>query len=147
MKSLEYVISEGYSNLTGEFRSMLIRRPETTPGKPMTMDGVKDVTMRMMVGGDDGAPTFAMRHFTVEPGGHTPRHSHNYEHEVVVLNGSAKVEHGGEFHDVSRGDILMIEPNVTHQFVNHGDEPFQFLCFVPNQFDCGGGAMERTPGS
>lgn len=113
----------------------------------MAMEGVKDVTMRMMVGAADGAPTFAMRHFTVEPGGHTPRHSHNYEHEVVVLSGTARVEHDGEFHDVSSGDILMIEPNRLHQFVNAGDTPFQFLCLVPTQFDCGGGSMERTPGS
>ena len=71
---------------------MLIRRAEKTPGKPMAMEGAAGVEMRMMVGRDDGAPNFAMRHFTVGPGGHSPRHQHNYEHEVFVLEGQARVE-------------------------------------------------------
>lgn len=125
---------------------MLIRRANEMDGRPMAMEGVKDVTMRMMVGADDGAPTFAMRHFTVAPGGHTPRHAHNYEHEVYVVGGTARVEENGAFHDVQAGDVLFVEPNVTHQFVNTGDGDFTFLCLVPTAFDCGG-AMERTPGS
>ncbi len=126
---------------------MLIRRAEDTPGKPMEMDGVKGVTMRMMVGRGDGAPTFAMRHFTVEPGGHTPRHSHNYEHEVYVVAGEATVEQDGEFRRIRQGDVVFVRPNALHQFVNSGTTPFQFLCFVPVSFDCGGGQMSPTPGS
>ena len=76
--------------LLGYTIPMLIRRPDETPGTPVALDGVKDVTMRMMVGRDDGAPNFSMRHFTVEPGGHTPHHSHNYEHEVVIVEGEGE---------------------------------------------------------
>lgn len=126
---------------------MLIRRAEDTPGHPMQMEGVKGVTMRMMVGRGDGAPTFAMRHFTVEPGGHTPRHSHNYEHEVFVVAGEATVENDGEFRRIRQGDVVFVRPNVVHQFVNDGAGPFQFLCLVPISFDCGGGHMSPTPGS
>ena len=53
---------------------MIIRRADEMEGRPVEMDGAADVSMRLMVGRDDGAPSFAMRHFTVEPGGHTPRH-------------------------------------------------------------------------
>lgn len=122
---------------------MLIRRAEEMDGVPMQMDGAEGVTMRMMVGRDDDAPTFAMRHFTVEPGGHSPRHHHDYEHEVYVVAGSARLEHDGEFHDLKPGDALFVQPNVTHQFVNTGNVPFKFLCFVPITFDCG----KPTPGS
>ena len=87
---------------------MLIRRPESTAGEAVTMDGVKDVTMRLMVGRADGAPTFSMRHFTVEPGGHTPRHEHNYEHEVFIVDGMGRTESDGEFHEVSAGDVLFV---------------------------------------
>src|SRR5690606_35311107 len=110
---------------------MLIRRCETMPGQPMQMDGVQGVTMRIMVGRADGAPNFAMRHFTVDPGGHTPRHQHNYEHEVCILEGEARVEEHGEYHSVSAGDVLLVRPNVVHQFVNTGDGPLKFLCLVP----------------
>ncbi len=126
---------------------MLIRRPDETPGRPMEMDGVKDVTMRMMVGRDDGAANFAMRHFTVSPGGHTPRHRHNYEHEVYVVEGAGRAECDGVMHDVRAGDVLFVEPNTLHQFTNTGDTPFRFLCLVPVQFDCGDGKLAATPGS
>ncbi len=122
---------------------MLIRRAETMPGKPMEMDGARQVTMRLMVGRSDGAPNFAMRHFTVAPGGHTPRHSHDYEHEVFVVAGAARIEQGDEFEDLGPGDVVFVRPNTTHQFVNTGSEPFVFLCLVPVTFDCG----TPTPGS
>ena len=122
---------------------MLIRRAETMAGTPMAMDGARQVTMRLMVGRSDGAPNFAMRHFTVEPGGQTPRHSHDYEHEVYIVSGAARVEQGDEFEDLGPGDVVFVRPNTTHQFVNTGNEPFVFLCLVPVTFDCG----TPTPGS
>jgi quercetin dioxygenase-like cupin family protein len=122
---------------------MLIRRPENLPGQPMNMDGVKGVTMRMMVGRADSAPNFAMRHFTVDPGGHTPHHSHNYEHEVYIVEGEGQVEANGEMHDIRAGDVLFVPPNAVHQFKNTGHQPLKFLCMVPVTFDCG----KPTPGS
>jgi quercetin dioxygenase-like cupin family protein len=126
---------------------MLIRRAREMAGTPMQMDGVKGVSMRLMVGRDDGAPTFSMRQFTVEPGGHTPRHQHNYEHEIYVLAGQGRAEYDGEYHDVAAGDVLFVEPNRLHQFVNTGESEFQFLCLVPVSFDCGDGTCAPTPGS
>jgi quercetin dioxygenase-like cupin family protein len=126
---------------------MLIRRAEEMEPQPVAMDGVKGVSMRLMVGRADGAPTFSMRQFTVEPGGHTPHHQHNYEHEVYVLSGAGQAEYDGDLHPITAGDVLLVEPNVVHQFTNNGNEPLNFLCFVPVAFDCGGGEMTPTPGS
>ena len=126
---------------------MLVRRADDMEGQTVSMEGASDVSMRLMVGRTDGAPNFSMRHFTVAPGGHTPRHSHNYEHEVFVVSGGGQVEHDGDFLDIAPGDVLFVEPGKVHQFVNTGDEPLQFLCLVPVQFDCGGGAYSPTPGS
>ena len=122
---------------------MLIRRADEIPGKPMEMDGVKGVSMRIMVGRADGAPTFSMRHFTVEPGGYTPHHSHNYEHEVYIVEGSGRVEQSGQYRDIQAGDVVFVEPNNIHQFINTGNQPLKFLCMVPVTFDCG----KPTPGS
>jgi len=122
---------------------MLIRRADEMQGQPMQMEGVKDVTMRLMVGRGDGAPNFSMRHFTVEPGGHTPRHSHDYEHEIFIVEGEAQVENDGKMHAIKAGDVLFVKPNVLHQFVNTGAQPLKFLCLVPVTFDCG----KPTPGS
>ena len=49
------------------------------------------VTMRVAIGPDDGAPNFVLRVFSVEPGGHSPRHAHPYEHEVFVHSGRGEV--------------------------------------------------------
>lgn len=126
---------------------MLIRRADEMDGQPVTMPGAERVQMRLMVGRADGAPTFAMRHFTVEPGGHTPRHEHNYEHEVYVVAGTGRVEHAGELRDIAAGDVVFVEPNVVHQFTNPGEQPLQFLCLVPTSFDCGADEPAPTPGS
>ncbi|MHC4947733.1 MAG: cupin domain-containing protein [Planctomycetota bacterium] len=121
----------------------MIRRVEEIPAEPMRMEGVQDVSMRMVVGRADGAPNFAMRHFTVAAGGHTPRHQHPYEHEVYVLGGEGRLEYDGDFHAIRGGDAVFIEPDRMHQFVNTGGEPLRFLCLVPVTHDCG----RPTPGS
>lgn len=122
---------------------MLIRRVETTEATAITMPDTSGVSMRLMVSRADGAPNFSMRHFTVAPGGHTPRHSHNYEHEVMIVAGSATVESDDSLHQVRQGDFLMIAPNTLHQFRNTGQCDLQFVCLVPSTFDCG----QPTPGS
>ncbi len=122
---------------------MLIRRADEMDGTPMQMDGGEGVTMRLMVGREDGAPTFSMRHFTVMPGGSTPRHSHNYEHEVYVVGGCGRIEQNEEFRQIKAGDVVYVAPNTTHQFTNGGTEALTFLCLVPSTFDCG----TPTPGS
>ncbi len=122
---------------------MLKRRIEEIEPFTPDMPDIKGVSMRMLIGRKDGAPNFAMRHYTVSPGGHTPRHQHNYEHEVIITGGSARVEFDGEFHACRAGDTLMIDPNKLHQFVNDGDSDLTFICLVPVSFDCG----KPTPGS
>jgi len=67
---------------------MVIRNVDEVTETPVSMDGARDVSMAMMVGREDGAPNFALRSFRVAPGGHSPRHSHDYEHEVFVHGGS-----------------------------------------------------------
>lgn len=84
--------------------------------------------MEILVGRQHGAPNSSMRHFVVAPGGHTPHHKHDYEHEVVVLEGEADVQYGPQVQRVRAGDVLYIAPNQMHQFRNAGTGPMRFLC-------------------
>jgi quercetin dioxygenase-like cupin family protein len=109
---------------------------------PVTMDGVRGASMAVMVGRGDGAPHFALRSFLVEPGGHTPRHSHDYEHEVYIVAGSGTALLEGQERHITEGDVIYVRADTEHQF-RAGDQPLRFLCIVPVERNCGG----PTPGS
>lgn len=95
------------------------------------MDGANRVKMRMLIGPDDGARNFHMRHFEVASGGHTPHHCHDYEHEVLVLSGTGTVKSEQGDGIFKTGDVIFIPPNERHQFINTGSEPTTFICLVP----------------
>ena len=52
---------------------------------PVVMDNamVKNVAGRLMIGKEDGANNFCMRLFEMGPDGYTPKHTHDWEHEVL----------------------------------------------------------------
>ncbi len=106
------------------------------------MDGAEGASMAIMVGRSDGAPHFALRSFRVDAGGHTPRHSHDYEHEVYVVDGSGTVLLQGEERPIGSGDVIYVEADSEHQF-RAGSDGLRFLCVVPVDRNCGG----PTPGS
>jgi quercetin dioxygenase-like cupin family protein len=110
---------------------MQIKTAEQVEAREVTMDGASKVTMRMLIGPDDNAPTFNMRMFELAPGGHTPRHAHDWEHEVYILSGEGAVYADGEETPVLPGQCLFVPPGEAHQFVNTGDGPMRFLCLVP----------------
>lgn len=123
---------------------MLVKRNlHDQPLPPLAMEGTQGVSMRILVGRSDGAPNFALRQFNVAAGGHTPHHSHNYEHEVVVTGGAGTVTYGEERFPLTEGDVLLVQPNVMHQFQADRGSDLTFLCLVPVSFDCG----KTTPGS
>jgi len=122
---------------------MHVRRADEMEGVSVQMEGAENVTMRLLLGSADGAPTFAMRHFEVAPGGHTPHHQHPYEHGIQVVKGAGTVQVGEETHHLRPGDSLFIPPDVPHQFRADRGEALEFMCMVPTTFDCG----KPTPGS
>ena len=81
------------------------------------------------------APNFAMRCFTMEPGGGIPKHTNTVEHEQYVLGGRAQIGIGEKVHEVKQGDVVFIPAGVPHWYKIDGDEAFRFLCIVPNQPD------------
>ena len=100
-------------------------------GKPVDDPAASGVRMRIVVGPKDGAPNFVMRVFTVEPGGHTPRHSHAFEHEVFVHQGRGEAFHEGTTTPMTPGHAIYVPPDALHQFRNTGAEPLVFVCVVP----------------
>ncbi len=99
---------------------------------PVEMEGAVGCRIRCLIGQEDGAPSFSMRQFEVAPGGHTPKHTHGYEHEVFVLEGNGLVQIGGEEHPIRSGTTIFVPPGQLHQFRNTGTVPLVFLCLIPH---------------
>ena len=111
---------------------MKVDRAAKVNSQSVMMDGANGCSVRWLINDTDGAPNFAMRQFAVEPDGHTPKHSHPYEHEVYVLSGSGIVLEGDEEHPIAAGDFIYVRPDEIHQFRNTGTAPLTFLCMVPH---------------
>ena len=102
------------------------------PPDPVGEEGASGLTIRWVIAKKDGAPNFSMRVFAVEPGGYSPYHSHPWEHEVFILEGSGAVVQEGNETPLSKGDVLFIAPGETHQLKNTSEETLEFICLIPN---------------
>ena len=108
----------------------------------MSVRNVDDVTLEpvsagtatrhQVLIGPGEAPNFALRRFVMQAGGGMPLHTNTVEHEQYVLRGRARVIIGSEEHEVSKGDVVFIPAGTPHPYDTLGDEPFEFLCAVPN---------------
>jgi len=65
----------------------------------------------------------------IEPGGHTPDHTHNDKERVVVMSGNGVIKVGEERKNIKEGDFLEFAPDEQHQAVNNSDDVLVFLCF------------------
>ncbi len=112
-----------------EKNKVIVTSADTLPKKPVQAGS--GTSMQILIGSDD-APNFAMRRFIMEPGGGMPNHTNCVEHEQFVLRGKAKVGIGEVVYAVKSGDIVFIPRGIPHWYRAEGDEPFEFLCVVPN---------------
>lgn len=97
--------------------------------------GGAEATHRQVLIGPDEAPHFALRKFVIEPGGSMPSHTNRVEHEQYVLGGRARIGLGDRVVEVAEGDVLLIPAGLPHRYECLGEEPFEFICVVPNAPD------------
>jgi quercetin dioxygenase-like cupin family protein len=94
-------------------------------------EGAVNVRMRWLISKEIGAENFAMRQIEIGPQGHSPLHSHPWEHEIFVLEGEGVVTGGGDERRVKQGDFVFIPPNEMHQTRNTGQKTMKLLCMIP----------------
>ena len=110
---------------------MKVRPIEGHEQKDVQMEGASGVRMRMLIGPEDNAQNFHMRHFEVARGGRTPHHAHDFEHEALILTGRGLIKSEQGDRPCKAGDVVFVPPGEKHQFVNTGDQPLTFLCLIP----------------
>jgi len=101
------------------------------PLEDVDMEEAKEVKVRWLISDKDRAKNFAMRLFEVGPGGNTPYHVHDWEHEVFVLEGEGEVKIDEKTHSIKKDMVVFVEPNQKHGFKNTGEELLKFLCLIP----------------
>jgi len=108
---------------------MPVRHFKDVKSSPIT--AAKDTEIQVLISPEE-SPNFAMRRITMQPGGDMPKHINTVEHEQYVISGSAQVGINDETFEVSAGNIHFIPAGTPHWYKTTGDEPFVFLCMVPN---------------
>jgi quercetin dioxygenase-like cupin family protein len=111
---------------------VVIRHLSEIPKETPAMPGTKAVTLQWLITKKDGAPHYAMRIFTIAPGGEIPLHNHaDAEHEMFVVEGEAVLKSSGADQVVRAGDALLVLTGDRHGFLNASDKPFRFICVIP----------------
>jgi quercetin dioxygenase-like cupin family protein len=94
----------------------------------------KGVKKQILLGPDDGSAEIVMRYFSVEPGGNTPYHHHDFPHLVKIESGAGiAIDADRNEHPVKTGQLVYVHDNEIHGFKNPGTVPFEFICIVPGR--------------
>jgi len=97
-------------------------------------EGLRSVRKQILVGPREGFAGY-LREFTLDPGGYTPYHQHDWPHVVYILEGegSLRTEHGEQA--LESGSVVYTAPGSLHGFSNTGSGALRFLCLVPEKGD------------
>ena len=111
---------------------MMVRHErDVRPADLSAEHDLKGVDLRPLITKKDGAEHFAMRLFRIEPGGYTPFHTHGWEHEVFVVEGTGKVMGAEGYLPLEAGDAVYVPAGEKHRF-QAGEAGLVFLCCVLN---------------
>lgn len=94
-------------------------------------EDTKGVDFRPLLAKNIRAPNFYLRHFEIAPRGYTPKHTHDWEHEVFVIEGRGKISLEDRDEDLAPGDAVFVEPDELHQFINTGNKKMRLICVIP----------------
>ena len=101
---------------------------------PVTIEGAKNATMRVLIGKKDGAKNFIMRLFEIAPEGFTPFHHHPFEHELFVIEGNGALVTENKEIPFNAGSCLFVEAHEMHRFKNTGDVILKLICLIPEAY-------------
>jgi len=103
------------------------------PANNLALSGARDVNVRLLIGPEDGARNFVMLLLEIKPGGNTPEHSHEWEEEIFIKSGGGKIKTVLGEKPIRAGDVVYFGPNESHQFLNTGTDPLEFICLIPRR--------------
>lgn len=114
---------------------MVVGTKAGVPATPMAGEGIEGVVKRVLVSPEEGWDGWVMRLFDVEPGGHTPKHTHDWPHINFVAAGRGMLLLDGDEKPLEAGSYAYVPAGHEHQFRAAADESLSFICIVPEAGD------------
>ncbi len=92
----------------------------------------------VLLGGKDGATNYVMLHNDpMVPGAvshpETGGHTHEWEHVVYMLEGTATFVCDGNNYTLTEGDAMLVPPNALHQWKNESADPVIRVTYNPSR--------------
>ena len=84
-----------------------------------------------VLGKEDGVPNYVMLYVQHAPGESSPFHTHPWEHQAFITEGSGVLLFGGKEYPIRQGDCVHVPGGVEHQFQNTGDVPMNRVTVNP----------------
>jgi quercetin dioxygenase-like cupin family protein len=110
---------------------MIVGRFDECLEEQVTQYGSTGTTIRWLINRDNGARTFAMRRFEVQPGGEIPLHGHEADHEIYILSGEGMAYTNKQEVAIKPDMFLYVPPHEEHGYRNTGKTPLVFICVIP----------------
>lgn len=103
------------------------------PKIDMTPGRRKGAVKQVAVGPEQGWEDYVMRIITLEAGGNSPAHAHDWPHINYVISGTGTLMIAGKEYAIQAGDCAYVPSNDQHSFTNTGRQPLEFICIVPTR--------------
>lgn len=111
---------------------MLVRKLDGIKSEDVTSYGSTGTKIQWLISKEQGAPRFAMRLFTLEPGAVIGIHGHPEEHEIYVIQGEMDlIAEDSKRTRVNTTDAIYMPPDEKHGYENIGTEVVKFICVIP----------------
>ncbi len=111
----------------------MIGKEEDIKPRKIDSDLVKNASIKVLVGEQEGWSDYVMRVLEVTSYGYTPLHKHPWPHINYILEGEGTIQIGDKKHQIQKGSYAYIQENTLHQFCNTSENTLKFICIVPKE--------------
>jgi quercetin dioxygenase-like cupin family protein len=111
----------------------VIRNMDLIKGIEMNDPSVRDASIKVLIGPEEGWDSHVMRGVEIGEGGYSPLHTHPWPHINYIIEGEGNLLINGEENPIKKGSVAFIPPGETHQFQNTGKEKLILICIVPKE--------------
>lgn len=114
---------------------MIVGHSKDIEGIKLQGEGISNALKKVLISPQEGWEGWVMRVFELGPGGHTPKHTHDWPHINWIVEGQGTLYLDGAEHAIAAGSYAFVPNNALHQFKNTGSSKLTFICIVPEEGD------------